>query len=275
MKSTLHCGLTPSKQLAEPAAVHIGAVRFDVINRREALETLMNFIENGGPHLVCSPNLDGVVLCQRDIVLRDIINHASLSIADGMGIVYASRLIGRALPENVGGRLLMLDLCRVAADQGYRIFLLGGEAGIAERAAGTLRKLFPGIKIAGTFAPPMGFGVNSRESDECVMAVRAAQPDCLFVAFGSPKQEKWLYENLKRLNVPVSMYIGYALDLLALKFPAPPEWMTAMGLEWVFRLWHDPVRLAKRYLWRDIGFIPILLSEIWNHRFSKLAVPRT
>jgi N-acetylglucosaminyldiphosphoundecaprenol N-acetyl-beta-D-mannosaminyltransferase len=247
-------------------AVYIGGVRFDNVNRFQALESMASFIAEGGSHLVCAANVDCVVQCQQDPTFRETINRSALSLADGMGVVYASRLIGRPLPENVGGRLLLLDFCRVAAKRGYRIFLLGGEPGIAERAATALTAMFRGLQIAGTFAPPLGFELSSEANEECVRAVRAAAPHALFVAFGAPKQEKWLSRNLARINVPVSMGVGYAFDLLAEKFPLPPQWMTSVGLEWAFRLWHDPVRLAKRYLWRDLRFLPMLFSEIWCRR---------
>lgn len=250
----------------EKRAIYIGGVRFDVINRRQALECMTGFVEQGGSHLVCTPNVDHIVQCELDPAFRETINRSSLSVADGMGVVYTSRLIGRPLPENVGGRLLLLDFCRVAAKEGYRIFLLGGEPGIPETAAQALTATFPGLQIAGTFAPPVGFELSGDASEECVEAVRVAKPQALFVAFGAPKQEKWLSKNLTRINVPVSMGVGYAFDLLAGKFPLPPKWMTAVGLEWAFRLWHDPKRLAKRYLWRDFRFLPIVVSETLRQR---------
>jgi N-acetylglucosaminyldiphosphoundecaprenol N-acetyl-beta-D-mannosaminyltransferase len=254
---------------------YIGGVRFDVIDRRDALESMTGFVEEGRPHFVSASNLDCVVQCQRDFAYREIINRSSLSLADGMGIVYASRLIGCSLPENIGGRLILVDFCRVAAERGYRIFLLGGGPGIAAAAANALIAMFPALQIAGTFSPLFGFELSSDASEECVRAVRAAAPDALFVAFGAPKQEKWLSQNLARLDVPIAMGVGYTFDLLAGKFPMPPIWMTSVGLEWAFRLCHDPIRLAKRYLWRDIRFIPILLSEVWNQRCSKLTTART
>jgi N-acetylglucosaminyldiphosphoundecaprenol N-acetyl-beta-D-mannosaminyltransferase len=267
-ESTLSCAAARPERIVDHKrrTVHIGGVRFDATNRSQALESMIRFAAEGGSHLVCTPNIDHVVQCQVDPAFRETINRAALSVADGMGVVYASRLMGCPLPENVGGRLVLLDFCRVAAKSGYRIFLLGGEPGIAERAAKALTAMFPGLQIAGTFAPPLGFESGSNANEECVRAVRAAAPHALFVAFGAPKAEKWLGDNLAHLNVPVSMGVGYAFDLLAGKFPLPPSWMTAVGLEWAFRLWHDPLRLAKRYLWRDLRFFLILLAEIWRHR---------
>ena len=261
----------PSKRLVDPDTIHIGAVRFDAISRGQALEAMAGFVEEGGPHLVSASNVDCVVQCQRDFTYRDIINRSSLSLADGMGIIYASHLIGCPLPENVCGRLILVDFCKMAAERGYRIFLLGGGPGIAAAAANALIAMFPTLQVAGTFAPPFGFELSSDANEECVQAVRAAAPHALFVAFGAPKQEKWLSQNLPRVGVPLAMGVGYSFDLLAGKFPLPPSWMTSVGLEWAFRLCHDPIRLAKRYLWRDISFIPILLSEMWNRRSTKLS----
>lgn len=255
-----------SSAIHSPQTIYIGGVRFDLIDRRQALESLVEFVEAGGPHVLCASNVDCVVQCQQDAEYRETINRSSLSLSDGMGIVYASRVIGRRLPGNVAGRLLMMEFCRVAAEKGYRIFLLGGGPGIATAAANVLTTMFPGLQVAGTFAPPLGFELSGDANEECVRAVRAATPHALFVAFGAPKQEKWLSQNLPRTNVPVGMGVGCTFDVLAGKFPEPPRWMTTVGLEWAFRLCHDPLRLAQRYLWRDLKFFGILVSEIRNGR---------
>jgi N-acetylglucosaminyldiphosphoundecaprenol N-acetyl-beta-D-mannosaminyltransferase len=250
----------------KPPAIYIGGVRFDVVTRLQALETMAAFVQQGGAHLVCTPNLDHVVQCRADLAFRDTINRSSLAVADGMGVVYASRLLACPLPENVGGRLLCVEFCRLASRRGYRVCLVGGAPGIAEKAAEALCRNFPGLRVVGAFAPPMGFDVEGPESDGCVERIRRCSPHALFVAFGAPKQEMWLSRNRHRLGVPICMGVGYAFDLLAGKSPAPPSWMTRTGLEWAFRLWHDPGRLAKRYLWRDLRFFPILLSEVARRR---------
>jgi N-acetylglucosaminyldiphosphoundecaprenol N-acetyl-beta-D-mannosaminyltransferase len=227
------------------------------------------FIRDGGTHLVFTPNFDFIVQCQTDTPFRDVINTCDLSVADGMGVMYASRLLGEALPENVSGRLLCVEFCRLASRRGYRVCLVGGGPGIAEKAAEALCRKFPGLSIAGAFAPPVGFDLQGPESDRCVQRIRRCSPDALFVAFGAPKQEMWLSRNRHQLGVPVCMGVGYTLDLLAGKYPLPPAWATRVGLEWLCRLVHDPVRLGKRYLGRDLKFLPPLLAQVAQHRLKR------
>jgi N-acetylglucosaminyldiphosphoundecaprenol N-acetyl-beta-D-mannosaminyltransferase len=227
------------------------------------------FVRDGAPHIICTPNFDHVVQCQADLVFRNIIENCALSVADGMGVIYASWLLGEPLPENVSGRVLCVEFCRLASQRGYRVCLLGGGPGIAEKAADTLQKQFPGLKVVDAFGPEIGSGPDNSDGEASVQRVRRCSPDVLFVALGAPKQEMWLSRNQHSLGVPVCMGVGYTFDLLAGKYPLPPEWATRVGLEWLYRLLHDPVRLGKRYVVQDLAFVPKLLAEIAHKRIKR------
>lgn len=191
---------------------------------------------------------------------------AWLRLADGMPIVWASRLLGRPLPARVAGSDLLPALCGLAAARGYPVFLLGGRAGVPERAAARLTERFPGLRIAGVHAPPDDFDPSGAASGAAAAAVNAARPALLFVGLGAPKQELWLHRHWDALEVTVAMCCGAAIDFAAGVQIRAPGWMQRGGLEWAWRLGRDPRRLWKRYLVRDAAFVGIFLKEWRNAR---------
>ena len=155
-----------------------------------------------------------------------------------MPIVWMSRLRKRALQQRVTGSDLMQPLARRAAAEGWRLFLCGGEEGIAERAAQRLCAQAPGLKIAGTAAPhfPTPASLTDESSNRPLLeAIRERAPDVLLVAFGAPKQERWIrhHYEIGALSVPVAIGVGAALDFAAGQQRRAPAWMRRTGLEWV------------------------------------------
>ena len=234
---------------------------------------MKNFIEEGGPHQVCTPNVDFIMQAQKDQEFFRILNHTQLSVPDGMWVVYASRFLGTPLKENVKGRILVVHLCRQASELGHSVFLLGGEPGVADQAAEMLKKQFPELKVAGTLAPAFGFDQNQTENDVVVEKLRQAKPDILFVGLGAPKQDKWIANNLSQTGVPVALGIGCTFDVISGKVKEAPRWMTDVGLEWLFRLTREPGRLWVRYLVRDPQFIwKVILQKLRKNVKPKFAV---
>lgn len=167
---------------------------------------------------------------------------------------------GEALAERVAGVELVNDSCALAAQSGQGVFLLGAADGVAEIAAARLKERHPGLRIVGTYSPPMG-PLKRRETDRIVRMIRAAKPGFLFVALGAPRQDEWIRQHLTELNVPVSMGVGCVFDLLAGVSHRAPAWMQAVGLEWAYRLVNEPRRLWRRYILNDLPvFGRLLLS---------------
>jgi N-acetylglucosaminyldiphosphoundecaprenol N-acetyl-beta-D-mannosaminyltransferase len=178
--------------------------------------------------------------------LRAINDRAAFVVADGAPLVWASRLNGTPLPERVAGSDLIFDLCDLSAREGFRVFLLGAADGVAEEAARQLLARYPGLVIAGTECPPFR-EPTLLEHEELIARIRAAKPDILFLAFGQPKGEFWLAENLEALGVPVCMQIGASLDFAAKRVPRAPRVFQKVGLEWAWRMSLEPRRLVPRY----------------------------
>jgi N-acetylglucosaminyldiphosphoundecaprenol N-acetyl-beta-D-mannosaminyltransferase len=258
----------PDKQ--ELPRISILGIPLHNVTTAETLEIIDQFIREGGWHQVCTPNVDFIMQAQKDPEFYRILNQADLSVPDGMGVIYASRFLGMPLKENVKGRILVVRLCRQASQRGQSVFLMGGEPGVAERAAEVLVNQFPGLKVAGTLSPPFGFEKDGRENSAVLEELRRTKPDILFVGLGAPKQDKWIANNLTKTEVPVALGIGCTFDVIAGKVKAAPGWMTDVGLEWLFRLTQEPGRLWRRYLIRD----PKFLWKVVEQRFRGSAGPK-
>jgi N-acetylglucosaminyldiphosphoundecaprenol N-acetyl-beta-D-mannosaminyltransferase len=186
------------------------------------------------------------MLTNADLHLQAINAQAAFVLADGAPLVWGSRWRGSPLPERVAGSDLIFDLCRRAAFNGYRIFLLGGEAGVAERAAEVLSERYTGLCIVGTESPPFR-ALSAEEHVALLDRIRAARPDLLFIAFGQPKGEFWIAAHLETLGVPVCVQVGASLDFAAGRVRRAPRRLQKLGLEWAYRMWLEPSRLAPRY----------------------------
>jgi len=204
------------------------------MTRRETASAVMALIDGGGPSFFITANTHHAMLTAERPELRAINERAAFLVADGAPLVWASRRAGTRLPERVAGSDLIYDLCEQAALRGKLIYLLGGSDGIAVEA------------IAGTACPQPG-SLAGDGLARIVADIRAAKPDLLLVAFGQPKGEIWLSENLEKLGVPVAVQVGATLDFVAGKVRRAPRLFQQLGMEWAYRIYTDPARLAPRY----------------------------
>lgn len=214
----------------------------------------------GRTHQIATVNADFVVNSLHDPELRRILQEADMSTADGMPLVWGSRLLGGSLPGRVTGADLVPALAERAAKKGYSIFFLGAREGVAAQAAEILQQRYPGLKVAGVLSPPPASVLDMDRS--VAEAVIAARPDILFVAFGNPKQEKWIRMYAPELHVPIAIGIGGSLDMIVGVTRRAPAWMQRSGLEWIYRLAQEPKRLFKRYI-HDFGYFGYFFVRQW------------
>jgi len=217
----------------------------------EAVDGITGWLAGSGRHYVTTPNVDHVMRLRRDPEFRQIYRNASLVVADGMPLIWASRWLGKPLKERVAGADLLPKVCEAAAERGKTVFLLGGKDGIAERAAQNLQARFPSLRVVGSYGPPVGFESDEAENQRAVRVINEAQPDVLFVCLGAPKQEKWVARHLQQLQIKVALCVGAAIDYVAGTVRRAPRWMQRAGLEWAWRLFQEPGRLWRRYLLQD------------------------
>lgn len=220
----------------------------------EAVSAVDGLIQSGGSHQVATANLDFWLNSTEDSHLHRVLASCSLVLPDGMPLVWASRLLGTPLPERVTGVDMVPRLAALSEEKGYRIFLLGARAGVADRMAEQLRREYPRASIVGTFAPAENT-LARMDHDEILERVHAAKADILLVAFGHPKQEKWIWMHRHRLNVPVTIGVGGSFDILVGDTQRAPRWMQRSGLEWLMRYLQEPARLGPRYLRDFIGLV--------------------
>ena len=242
--------------------VKLGGLYFDRLTLDQAVDRILSLAARTERDcsLVVTPNVDHVLRCQKSPELGRLYGTAALSLADGMPIVWLSRLIGNNLPARVTGADLLPALCRAASREQLSVFLFGGPPGAADGAAQSLRAISPGLVIH-TYCPPFGFEQNQLENSKAIAAINAAGADILFVGLGSPKQELWLGRWRSRLQVAVALGVGAAIEFEAGTVARAPKWMQNAGLEWLFRFMTDPVRLAGRYL-SNIMFLRVIGAEI-------------
>jgi N-acetylglucosaminyldiphosphoundecaprenol N-acetyl-beta-D-mannosaminyltransferase len=254
-------------------AVTIGRLAVDRVTRSEALDLVDSLVRAGRGGAVFTPNVDHVVLADDDQRLRDAYARADLSLADGMPLLWAARLLGDPVPEKVSGSDLVPALLELAAERGYRTYFLGGAPGVAALARDKLKDRLPRLQVVGVDAPRIDVDGVGAERDEIIARVRAAGPDLVLVALGAPKQEIWIDRTRDALRPAVLLGIGASLDFVAGVIPRAPEWMSSTGLEWLFRLTREPRRLWRRYLLRDPRFVVIVGRALRDRRRRGLPGP--
>lgn len=237
----------------------------DNLTMDEALDRLEELISLNKNAYAVTPNVDHIVQLERGGELRDIYAQADLILTDGKPLVWISKLYGTPIKEKISGSDLFPLLCQRAARKGYKMFFLGADEGVAAKAAQNLTAKFPGLKVVGTYSPPLGFENDARELERIEEMIKAAAPHILVVGLGCPKQEKFIYHNRNRLGVPLSLGLGASLDFEAGCVKRAPKWMSDHGLEWLYRAVKEPKRLAKRYIVDAVSIAPI----VWKYRKRK------
>ncbi|MBM4143479.1 MAG: WecB/TagA/CpsF family glycosyltransferase [Lentisphaerae bacterium] len=207
-----------------------------------------------GRRYVCVTGVHGVMESLRDTDIRRAHNDADMCVPDGMPLVWVGRRRGHRRMGRVYGPDLMLELCRLSADRGWRHFLYGGRAGVAERLRTRLEERFPGIVIAGTFCPPFR-PLNETEERELRAAVAGAKPDLFWVGLSTPKQELFMHAYRGRLDARVMLGVGAAFDIHVGDVREAPGWVKQAGLQWFHRMCMEPRRLAGRYLRNNPAFL--------------------
>ena len=219
----------------------------------EVLQRVRCFMVHPHLHQIVTTNPEFVMAAQRDPAFRRVLWEADLCIPDGIGLVYASRWLKRPLPQRVPGSELVYHLAELAAQEGWRLYLLGAAPGVAEKAAAVLQARYAGLTIAGTYAGSPA----PAENDSIVARINDSRADLLYVAYGAPRQDKWIARNRRALQtVRVAMGVGGALDFISGEAKRAPRWLQRLGLEWLHRLAQEPWR------WRRMLALPHFVLRV-------------
>ena len=246
--------------------VSLLGVRLSSLRMNELLDITDEHIKNREKLLIGVVNVAKLVKMQKDTVLRRSVQEADLTLADGMPIIWLSRMLREPLPERVAGIDIMLKLLKRANDKHYRVFFLGARAEVLQNMVDTIQRDYPGIQIAG-----YRDGYFGRE-DECRVAegIKQSNADILFVGINSPKKENFLKKWQSLMDVPVCHGVGGSFDVLAGVTKRAPLWMRKWGLEWFYRLIQEPKRMWKRYLVTNTIFVKLSFEAILRARLSRL-----
>lgn len=249
-------------------SVDLMGVPIHAISEDDCVDYIIDRARHGQGGWVVTPNLDHLRRLVHTAEFRGLCSRASLRVADGMPLVWASRIGGTPLPERVAGSNLILSLTRAASRADVSVSFVGGNPGTAERAAAVLQQRFRGLVVRGTHCPAPGFDSDPSRLRALCAALRRESPGLVFVALGSPKQE--LVIDRIRTAVPTAWWLGVGISFsfVAGEVRRAPRLLQAMGLEWVHRLAQEPRRLARRYLVEDLPFAAELLLASLRRRFA-------
>jgi N-acetylglucosaminyldiphosphoundecaprenol N-acetyl-beta-D-mannosaminyltransferase len=242
--------------------IKICGIEIDRYSFNEVTDTIVNHCRNkGDPEYVVTPNAMHIVSLQNDADFRNIYHRAFLVVPDGVSLLWAAKFLKTPLNDRINGTDLFEKLCTIASEEGFKVFLLGGRPGAAQKAQEVLQIRHPNLEIVGTYCPTYGFENKPEELKFIQSKIQSVTPDLLFVGLGAPKQEKWIANNYLSIKVPVSLGIGVSFELVAGMVNRAPVWMQKSGLEWLFRLIVEPQRLWKRYIIGNPTFIWLVIKQ--------------
>jgi N-acetylglucosaminyldiphosphoundecaprenol N-acetyl-beta-D-mannosaminyltransferase len=250
--------------------MHLMGAPMGIVSEADAVQAIVDAAQAGSGHWTITANLDHIRRYRGDPFQRALVEDADLVVADGMPLIWASRIAGEPLPERVSGSSMVWSICEAARARRQSVFLLGGDPGVGERAADVFRERYPGLKIVGTDCPPVGFERDGRELDRIERQLREANPRIVFVALGFPKQD--LLIRLLRLALPQASFLGVGISLSYATgdVSRAPGWICGLGLEWAYRLSQEPTRrLARRYLVDGLPFGVRMMISAAKHRVRR------
>jgi N-acetylglucosaminyldiphosphoundecaprenol N-acetyl-beta-D-mannosaminyltransferase len=254
-----------------PARVELFGIAIDALRMDEAVAQILAWVADsaGRCHFVVTPNVQHVVMLQKNDVLKTVYDDAGMVLVDGAPVLWASKLLGSALPERVAGSDLVPALFDAASSQqALRVYLLGAAAGVADRAAANMQSRWPNVQVVGTYSPPLGFEKDDAENGAILARINAARPDVLIVGLGAPKQELWVHKHRDSIAAKAALCVGATIDFLAGERSRAPIWMREVGLEWAYRIFTEPRRLASRYAKDALVFPRVVAREWWRLRNS-------
>ncbi len=234
--------------------INILGVNISQLTMSETINKALAFLEDGKNHVIYTPNSEIIYEAYKNSAFADILNSADINTADGIGVVYASKILKRPLSERVAGYDFLNNLIKKAAPLNKKVFLFGSKPGVAEEAAEELLRKYPGIVICGTRD---GY-FKDTESEQIANEIKQTEPDIVLVCLGAPKQENWIYKYKDIIGAKIIMGAGGSLDVLAGKVERAPEKWQKAGLEWAYRLKKEPKRFIRMTALPKFGFTVLL-----------------
>ncbi len=269
--------LTPSRQSADAPGLELPrpedirtrdllGLPIAMTDYGETMDVMDGMIARDERGWVCAVAVHAVMVAQTDAAMRRALVESSLTVPDGMPLVWAANLLGEDLPNRVYGPELMERYSRRCVEKGHRVWLYGGrDQGSLVQLALSMRREHPGISIVGGYSPPFR-ELTEEEEEALAKQINASRPDVLWVGIGVPKQEKWMARMRDRIDVPVMCGVGAAFDFHAGRISQAPRWMQERGLEWTYRIVQEPRRLLPRYVYYNPRFMAAFARQVARER---------
>jgi N-acetylglucosaminyldiphosphoundecaprenol N-acetyl-beta-D-mannosaminyltransferase len=260
-----------TRPIRPPENVGVLGVPLNLTDYETTLDWIDGTVARRERGYVCVCNVHAVMASAEDSELRAALLGSSLNVPDGQPLVWAINALGNNLADRVYGPELMARACARSAESSQRFYLYGGRnQGALVQLALNLRQRYPGVKIVGGFSPPHRL-LTSEEQDAVVEEINASRADVVWIGIGVPKQEKWMARMRPHLEAPVLIGVGAAFDFHAGLVPQAPNWIQDSGLEWAYRLAHEPRRLGRRYIRYNPRFVYAFARQLFQHRRSARA----
>lgn len=246
-------------------------VAVDSTPKEELLKRVLSFIKIKKQFFIVTPNPEIILLSQKDTTLRNALNSADISLPDGVGLVFAARMLNLKIKSRIPGRKFMVNLFKLAHTHKLKVYLLGGDRAVISGSLTRIKNEYPSIIAAGAVGPKLGLDANPADNTAIqvqkalITTINAFKPDILIIGFGAPKQEKWFSNNREKLSVAGAMVVGGSLDVYSRQKKASPEILNRLGLEWMWRLLTEPKRLS-----RIINAVFIFPISIFREQISSL-----
>lgn len=248
---------------------YILGVKINELTFKQVIEKINIFLETKKLHQIVTVNPEFVVEAQKNVEFKKILNSADLSVADGFGLKIGAIISGQKIGERITGVDLTWEICKIAAEKKYSVFFLGGRSGVGESAVKRIKIIYPDLMVAGIFE-------GKPNDPSTIKIIQRANPNILFVAFGAPKQDKFIYKiknsclaggqvKFKIKNLKLAIGVGGTFDYISGKVPRAPKWIRVIGLEWFFRLINQPSRIKR--IFKAVAVFPALV--IINKLFSR------
>jgi N-acetylglucosaminyldiphosphoundecaprenol N-acetyl-beta-D-mannosaminyltransferase len=239
------------------------------ISRRDISEIRTLFIDiitTKNKLRVCVTPVNCILWARKNKELKELYNSADMCTADGVPLIWVSKLLGNPIRGRVTGLDLLPEFSKVAAKEDFTFFFLGAGDGVAERLKQKLESENPGLNVVGTYSPPYAETFSDEENQKMIDIINEAKPNVLWVSLTAPKQDYWIYEHFDKLDVNIAIGVGAAFDVVVGDIKRSPEWMQKYGLEWFYRLIKEPKRLYRRYLIEAPRFLPLVMLQAIKER---------
>lgn len=218
--------------------VHLLGVRVDIVDWKGIENFCRQALIQAAPKMIATVNGEITLIADKKPEYRKVLNQSNLNIADSTNIIWVSYLKGYRFPERTPGSELLLKLCSIAQEMKKSVYFLGGREITAELTAQRVAELYPKLEIA-------GYSSADPDDEDIVAQIRRKNPDIVFVAYGAPKQETWIYENKEKITAKIMVGVGGTFDMISGRLPRAPQWMIRLHLEWLWRLYLEPKRVLR------------------------------